>query len=954
VEAILQGTIMDDNRTYRDHLKADLSQAFNHISHTGSFAASGALPKLPLPGLHVDGVGDIGLPLSEEQIRLLIAKAQPQGGRLAEASVGKISEIGADALEFYDPAWQVYQPKLSQLAGTQLGVVDTPIRLKLEKMIIYEAGAMTKPHIDLTEKTPGMFGTLMICLPSAHTGGEPVWRYNREAEISGRLDANQWSFACWYSDVTYEVPPVQSGYLCVLIYDLAVRPDLTRPSASAFDLQKVPLRRTLEYWLRNLANNDATDVPNHLYHALDPGYKKPPLSPETLKPKDLIKMRALQGLAQELPFEIFLALLEKQEHGSIHRTGPDKPKWNSWDTDEDSEASYHSLCEVDETTLTAKTLRALDKTLISRDCKFDPRFCLMQDPFRDLGRPSESCYEDSATHTHRRTALLIVPRTKLGQFMAQCSFECPEVKECSEVNDTESEFSDYDDDIYESRGRRLALEDSKYFNECISALDYLSSIPSAQVSMLDALCMLFMSKRSKKLRRTDLLKVAFLYSHYTLFQIISVGHRGFVPIEFFDWAMEHINGLADADRAEKYQRWIPLLIQGYPSMADSLKIIAKMSNFPCDAAVKDEALSSSRVWMQNVTRGCITSFPGINKKPTVSDGESIVDAIFYLGETWENTAALLTSIIDRFPQAQATAFLLAVLLRLKTQAEAAGVPIGAIRELYGDLSFRVFNHNRKLCNVMTSQKIEWISSWGKVVPPPSQTQPYACTSNRDDTTSSELGMIVTPKALVQFSCNLHDLSTHPAELLEPIIQEISDQCPSFSGEDMSEIWMPFLYQLIRALQSRSVVLNKPVYQQLANRFVDQMTQRTLGDPPLLGVNFPVPPLVSCVCDDCTYLNQFLRNPKEKVGRFALPKNRRRHLQDKLTSSGIDCQHHNLEVGRPYALVVTKNHTFSDAMTAWTKQRSDLYASLFKHIHPPLLKVLLRPDSYSLVKHYRPT
>ncbi|POV99155.1 hypothetical protein PSTT_13976 [Puccinia striiformis] len=138
------------------------------------------------------------MPLSEEQCRNLIAVAHrapsgcESGTLIDDRHLGNIWEIGADRMDFLEPAWQGYLLSLSQLVVTMLGA-DGPIRLQLDKMLIYEKGAMSKPQTD-TERTRGMFGTLMIY-------------------------------------VTHEVLPVQSGYRCVLTYNLATRPGHTRPTA---------------------------------------------------------------------------------------------------------------------------------------------------------------------------------------------------------------------------------------------------------------------------------------------------------------------------------------------------------------------------------------------------------------------------------------------------------------------------------------------------------------------------------------------------------------------------------------------------------------------------------------------------------------------------------------------------------------------------------------------------
>ncbi|KAI7966258.1 hypothetical protein MJO29_002006 [Puccinia striiformis f. sp. tritici] len=137
---------------YEKDLKQDLTEAFEAITNPGTFAAWEALPTTPPAGLHVDGVGDIMLPLGEGQIRQLIDKSHqaPFGRRsetLVDLSVRKTWEINANQLHFYNPAWQGYLLDLSKRVATSLGI-DGPIRLELYKMLIYETGAMFKPHTE--------------------------------------------------------------------------------------------------------------------------------------------------------------------------------------------------------------------------------------------------------------------------------------------------------------------------------------------------------------------------------------------------------------------------------------------------------------------------------------------------------------------------------------------------------------------------------------------------------------------------------------------------------------------------------------------------------------------------------------------------------------------------------------------------------------------------------------
>ncbi|KAI9621887.1 hypothetical protein KEM48_007495 [Puccinia striiformis f. sp. tritici PST-130] len=632
----------------RYHLRLErwLSKAFAAINSTGIFAAWEVLPTTPPAGLYVDDIGEIKMPLSEEQIQHLIDKAHPTP---SHGPVGKIWELSKDQLEFLNPEWQPYMLDISKLVATKLGI-DGWIRSDFIKMVIYEKGAMLKPNTD-TERTRGMFGTLIICLPSAHSGGEVL------------------------------VLPVQSGYRCVLTYNLAVMPGGTQPTASALDLEKVPIQSALQHWLKDLADSNTADTPSHSYLGLDGEYKtkKATISFETLKARDFARAHALRGLSRELPFVTFLAVLEKQDYGQVHRER--KPKWNDCDTDSDSEADHHDIADMDESTCIVKSLRALDGTVIANHCDFDTSFCLEKDPFKGVKIYEEEYSPDGGpddtwvTHWYRRLALVIVPHQKLGEFLAECTFKPPK----NEHSDPDSSRPD--------KNQACAYD---------LALSYLGkiSLPSAQQSMLVAMSTIFVSNPNEKMKITQILKTALQYSHYILFRTVAISHDGRLPTTFFDWMKEAINALPEPDRTEKYQTWLPLLIEGYPSMAKRMKIIKQISSNPTDddTVVADPApLSIPKPCVQNLIHRSITSFLETTQAPTETDGDQIVHAIFKLKIRWPEKSTLLTSTIDRFARTKATPFLAAFLARLHTYASKAPPTSNQTMELHKTLTARVSN-----------------------------------------------------------------------------------------------------------------------------------------------------------------------------------------------------------------------------------------------------------------------
>ncbi|KAF2140232.1 uncharacterized protein K452DRAFT_213173, partial [Aplosporella prunicola CBS 121167] len=94
------------------------------------------------------------------------------------------------------------------------------VEAQLYKMLLYGEGAMFKSHQD-SEKEPGMFGTLVICLSSDHEGGAVEVKHVGKRQLFETEYAEQ-SYICWYSDVRHEVHKVTSGYRWVLTYNLVL------------------------------------------------------------------------------------------------------------------------------------------------------------------------------------------------------------------------------------------------------------------------------------------------------------------------------------------------------------------------------------------------------------------------------------------------------------------------------------------------------------------------------------------------------------------------------------------------------------------------------------------------------------------------------------------------------------------------------------------------------------
>ena len=106
-----------------------------------------------------------------------------------------------------------------------LMVPNRSIRAELCKLNLYTGpGGQFKSHVD-TPCSGGMFGSLVICLPTQFSGGALVTRYGGQEVVFdwSSLSDDPLSVVCWaafFSNVEHEILPVTSGHHLTLTYNL--------------------------------------------------------------------------------------------------------------------------------------------------------------------------------------------------------------------------------------------------------------------------------------------------------------------------------------------------------------------------------------------------------------------------------------------------------------------------------------------------------------------------------------------------------------------------------------------------------------------------------------------------------------------------------------------------------------------------------------------------------------
>jgi hypothetical protein len=148
-----------------------LEELIGRVRRPGDFFVEGAL-ETPMPRVEVEGVGLLSFPVPDGQIQQLIEQATraPYGRgeeTILDESVRKVWQLPASRVRIGGKTWD---NTFSRLLGTVmdgLGCAEATVSAELYKLLVYDPGAFFTAHRD-TEKAGGMFGTLVVVLPSAH------------------------------------------------------------------------------------------------------------------------------------------------------------------------------------------------------------------------------------------------------------------------------------------------------------------------------------------------------------------------------------------------------------------------------------------------------------------------------------------------------------------------------------------------------------------------------------------------------------------------------------------------------------------------------------------------------------------------------------------------------------------------------------------------------------------
>lgn len=290
-------------------------EVLERVDRPGTFCVEGSVPAF-LPGLEVEGLGPVGLPLSDLQAKALrkVCEQAPYGKgerTLVDTSVRKVWRLLPDRFALRNPEWDRFVAEAVARVGEEWGLEGPKLEAHLYDLLLYERGSFFLPHRD-GEKLDRMVATLVVALPSPHEGGELVVRHDgqeRVIDFGGDDAAFRIQYAAFYADCEHEVRPLERGYRLCLVYNLTLarsKKALTAPRSSR---QVDALAGHLHRWSRD-------DSAEKLIITLDHRYTRDGLSWDTLKGVDQARADVLAEAAGRSGCRAYLALLTLWESGS--------------------------------------------------------------------------------------------------------------------------------------------------------------------------------------------------------------------------------------------------------------------------------------------------------------------------------------------------------------------------------------------------------------------------------------------------------------------------------------------------------------------------------------------------------------------------------------------------------------------------------------------------------------
>ncbi|KAI1112472.1 hypothetical protein F5Y14DRAFT_421778 [Nemania sp. NC0429] len=833
-------------------VKTRLLDALDGIEVRDTFAGGYDSEEIRDIRITVKDVGNIKLPLSQDQAQQIISKTRPINLVKIEQTDNDTVTRNAWELDLRDVTitrgaqWDGLLKDILKTVSEKLGITH-PIQMHQYRMLLFGKGIMFKEKAAI-ENTPNTFGTLVMSLPSRHRRGDVAVK-GRDTKQRMRSSQRAVTYTFWSSDVEYNVLPVKSGYRWVLVCNLATTIPLERPLLSGPRVGNELLRKNLEHLTRD-------DNERPVYYALDYHYADNGLSLAGLLPRDRACVEQLLSAGQDLGFDIFLAILETTEvvDTASHDRSGDGYQHNHYrdplegvDTDYDSDDSVSNfVC----TLLGAQAVFELNGTMATSSLKIHPFSILQDDPFGNYADIKQGLrnYDSQVTHWYRTTALVIVPPKGLLSFFTPRG--SPLWRNRSK--DPWHCFLDYCIGRCQSAYSEAALKLLLQLLEKMSAAGQLQWHTCTALS--ENLYHLAISINSSKLidwmvLHGPPLPLTVLSSSRTQFEMSTIS---------FECLSARLSRVFETKNSLNDQYQTILAIHG-------------------DIDPNDELLELLR----SIAAKAISNWGPIG---LYEDGIALLDLTLYTNHNFE---VMKSSIIPKLVNTSShlTAFMFGFIHKWKQCMRRNQVPPDEAKPIYEELV------RATIRDMSISSSRETSISWARP-----KRKPISINETLD---KSATHMMITHQILHDFTVSLFQPGLE--EQRDIFIKKIGAEARSMKHMTFNYLWIPLLQDLLSACEKLKISLSTRTWQQLYQAVLKSFLLIYVGKPPQPDLAQTV---VSCPCSHCRELDKFLADPTQKVTQLRPTKSEIPHILYELAMLGNRTKRRVSEGGR--CVTITKD------------------------------------------------
>jgi hypothetical protein len=398
-----------------------LAAAIGQATRSAKFVVDGALPVAD-PGLVVEGIGPVPVPLRRRAAKALIAACHvaPFGKgteTLVDERVRKTFELDPAKFRLGED-WTSAIAAATRTTADALGLPADRLEARLYKLLVYEKGGFFRPHRD-SEKHDRMVASLIAVLPNPFEGGTLVVRHGpaeREIPFRDAASGTGACFAAFYADCEHEVRRVTSGVRIALAYNLVLAPShAVRPATPAAPADA--LVEAIGTWV-------ARHPAEPLVFALEHHYTQRGLSLDLLKGADRTLAAGVAAAAGHAGCLVHLAQVSRHLTNSAFDGDDDYGRGYYDDEDEDEDGGESStddieIGEVIDEELYAEEWADLDgKKQPWGAVGFDPTAVVSATPL-DHWKPTSEEYEgytgnagNTLDRWYHRSAVVVWPRDR--------------------------------------------------------------------------------------------------------------------------------------------------------------------------------------------------------------------------------------------------------------------------------------------------------------------------------------------------------------------------------------------------------------------------------------------------------------------------------------------------------------------------------------------------------------